>query len=137
MPEHFGNFCAFLKKSSCKSGVPLWRLFAADHLKYPGGFNLYFILDGRAIEFSVSNIQVKYKDVSSDEILKNCKRGQDGKLQYNITNDIYIPFEENEVIEYVRNTQKVITVDVDIAYRITGEKIGAGFQIVPRKKEKN
>ena len=108
-----------------------------DHIKYPGGFNLYVILDGRKIEFSVSNIKVNYEAVPPEEILKHCKRDQDGNLCYNITNDIFIPFAENEVIEYVQNTQKIITVDVDIAYRITGEKIGAGFQIVPRQRKSN
>ena len=98
---------------------------------------MFVILDGRKIEFSVSNIKVNYEAVPPEEILKHCKRDQDGNLCYNITNDIFIPFAENEVIEYVQNTQKIITVDVDIAYRITGEKIGAGFQIVPRQRKSN
>ena len=102
-----------------------------EHIKFSGGYNSYFIIDGKKIEFIIHNIRVEYSDVDEDTILKKCDQ-RDGKYYYNITNDIYIPFEKDEVVQYVQNTQKVIKILADITYRVPDKKIGAGIQIVPR-----
>ncbi len=104
-----------------------------EHIKYPGGYNSYFIIDGQKIEFSIQNIRVEYSDVPAETILRKCEQRGDGKYYYNITNDIYIPFEKHEIVQYVQNTQKVIKLLVDISYRIPDTRIGAGIQIIPRK----
>ena len=104
-----------------------------EHLKFSGGYNCYFILDGKKIEFSIFNIRVEFSAVEEDTILKKTKKRDDGKYYYNIVNDIYIPFEKDEVVKYVQNTQRVIKVLADISYRVPDAKIGAGIQIVPKK----
>ena len=102
-----------------------------EHLKFCGGYNCYFILDGKKIEFCINNIRIEYADVEEGAILNKCQQRDDGKYYYNITNDIYIPFEKDEVVQYVQNTQKVIKVLADVSYRLPDAKIGAGIQIIP------
>lgn len=104
-----------------------------EHIKFPGGYNTYYIIDGTKVQFHVGNIRVVYTDVSEDSVLKRCHKKEDGKFYYNITNDILIPFQENEIINYVQSTEKIITVKADISYRVLSKKIGAGIQIVPKK----
>lgn len=105
-----------------------------EHIKFPGGHNNYYIIDGRKVEFCINNIRVSYSNVSVDSILEDCQKREDGKYYYSVSNGIYIPFEETEIVQYIQNTEKVITVTADIAYRIFDEKIGAGIRIVHRNK---
>lgn len=105
-----------------------------EHIKFSGGYNSFFIIDGRKVEFIIHNIRVEYSDVPEDTILKKCELRDDGKYFYNITNDIYIPFEKHEVVQYVQNTEKIIKVLADITYRLPNGKIGAGIKIVPNRQ---
>lgn len=107
-----------------------------EHFKFPGGYNLYYIIDGNRVGFNVTNICAEYIDVPAESILEACQKREDGKLYYNITNDIFIPFEESEIIQYVQSTHKIIRIVADISYYCPNEKIGAGIQIVADKDTK-
>ena len=101
-------------------------------IKYPNGYNSYFILDENLIEFSLENIRVEFSDLTWENIKHKCKEGEDGSIKYNVTNDIYLPFTKSEIEEYITNTEKKVLVYGDIKIRLGSEKVGAGMQIVPK-----
>lgn len=101
-----------------------------ERIKYPGGYNYYFILDSSLIEFSMENIRVEYVDLTWDEIKHKCQENDSGKLSFNVTNNIYIPFTKSEIEQYITNTEKKMLVYADIKVRLKDEKVGAGIEIV-------
>lgn len=103
-------------------------------IKYPGGYNYYFLLDNSLIEFLMENITVEYKDPTWDNFKHKCKDIDSDNVLYNVTNDIYIPFPKNEVEEYVKNTEKIILVYADIKLRLKREKVGVGIEITTNKE---
>ena len=56
------------------------------------------------------------------------------EVLYNVTNDIYIPFEKTELIKHVHRTYKKAEIYIDISYKVDGI-VGAGI-IVEKKNEK-
>lgn len=100
------------------------------HLEYPGGYNYYFIIDSSKIGFSIENIRISYANEEAESILSRCEMRENGKYLLNITNDIFIPFSKDDLIKYVHDTEKVLTLSADIKYRIRADKVGAGMEIV-------
>lgn len=100
------------------------------HLEYPGGYNYYFIIDSSKIGFSIENIRISYANEEAESILARCEMREDGKYLLNITNDVFIPFSKDDLIKYVHDTEKVLTLSADIKYRIRADKVGAGMEIV-------
>ena len=98
-------------------------------IKYPGGYNLYFILDSTLFQISITNIRIKYEDLTWDEITESCKMTDENTVSYNVTNNIFIPFEKSELIKHITNTKKKLLVYADIKYRTKADKIGAGIEI--------
>lgn len=99
-------------------------------IKYPAGYNFYCILDSESIGFAMENIQVEFEDLEWEYIKDEYCKEDNGKLFYNVTNDIYIPLEKSEIEQYVHNTKKRVIVYADIKYRSSNNKVGAGIQIV-------
>ena len=104
-----------------------------QRIKYPGGYNYYFLLDNSLIEFSMEDITVEYKNPTWDNIKHKCKDGDSDNVLYNVTNNIYIPFSKNEVEEYVSNTEQIIIVYADIKLRLKDTKVGVGIEITTNK----
>ena len=101
-------------------------------ITYPGGYNYYFILDEKLIEFSLENIRVEFTDLPWENIKRKCKESEDGSIKFNVTNDIYLPFTKSEIEEYITNTEKKVLVYADVKIRLGGEKVGAGIQITSK-----
>ena len=53
---------------------------------------------------------------------------------YNVTNDIYIPFEKAELTEHVHRIKKKAKIYVEISYKIDGI-VGVGILIEQDKKK--
>ena len=104
-------------------------------LEYPSGYNTYFIIDSKRVAFTVENISIDFSDEPEKDILERCEMCEDGRYLYNITNDIYIPFTKAELISYIHNTEKVITIVADLKYRARTKKVGAGIEIVTELSE--
>ena len=102
-------------------------------IKFPEGYNYYFLLDNSLIEFSIEDIKVKYDNPTWDNYKHKCKEIDSLNVLYNVTNDIYIPFSKNELEEYINNTEQVVTVHANIKYRLKGEKVGVGIGITTKK----
>ncbi len=101
-------------------------------IRYPEGYNHYFILDEKLIEFSLENIRVEFTDLPWENIKHRCKEGEDGSLKFNVTNNIYLPFTKSEIEEYITNTEKKVLVYADIKIRLGSEKVGAGIEITSK-----
>lgn len=104
-------------------------------LEYPHGYNTYFVIDSKRVAFAVENISINFSNESEKDILERCEMCEDGRYLYNITNDIYIPFSKDELISYIHNTEKVITIVADLKYRARTKNVGAGIEIVTEVSE--
>jgi len=99
-------------------------------IRYPRGANSYYILDSSLIEFSLENIRVEFKDLLWEEIDKKESKDNTGKFLYNITNNIFLPFEKAELQRYMECRYKKFIVTADVKYRFHKDKVGAGIRIV-------
>lgn len=102
-------------------------------IKYPGGYNYYFLLDNSLIEFSLEDIKVEYENLDWENYKNKCKEIDSSNVLYNVTNDIYIPFSKNELQEYINNTEQLVTVYANIKLRLKGKKVGVGIEITTNK----
>lgn len=93
------------------------------------GYNQMYIIDSSAFCFNVSNITVEFENLSEEEIEGQCRKDEDGKLMYNVTNDIYIPFEKEELKEHLNRIIKKVKINATVAYKTTKNVIGAGIEI--------
>lgn len=98
-------------------------------IEHPEGYNHFYILDGRQIEFAVDHITVTFEDLSDEEIAERCRNNEDGTVSYNVTNELFIPFDKEEIKEFVHSTWKKAKVTVDIHYRLSSETVGAGIEM--------
>ncbi len=98
-------------------------------IEHPEGYNHYFILDDQLIEFSCDNVNITFENLNDEEIAERCRRNNDGTISYNVTNDLYIPFDESELTSFVHRTWKKVKISVDISYRLASPKVGAGIEI--------
>ena len=106
-----------------------------QRIKYPGGYNYYFLLDNSLIEFSMEDITVEYENPTWNNFKHKCQNGDDGSVLYNVTNNIYVPFSKNEVEEYVTNTEQLIIVYANLKLRLKNEKVGVGIEITTKKNK--
>ena len=102
----------------------------ASELRFPHMNNYYFVLDSKLIEFSMSNFKVEFSDVELDELSDNIKKDESGRIEYNITNQLFVPFDEAELKEYLHNIKRKVKITADIKYRISKDCVGAGISIV-------
>lgn len=71
-------------------------------------------------------LQFYYSRTTDDEINENSRIDEKG-IYYNITNDIYIPFEKDILKTHVQRTEKKLIITGIIEYKIIGEVIGGGI----------
>ena len=101
-----------------------------NRIIFPDGNNRFYLIDHRLVHCYLSDISVEFIDLSYDEIEKECKKDDSGRILYNITNDIYIPFDKEELEEHVQRIMKKIRVNAQIHYVIERDIVGGGIQIV-------
>ena len=101
-----------------------------DHIHFSRGYNYFFLLNSKFIEFKYEDIRVEYRNLRWDEIEKKyCKYDENKNVLFNVTNDLYIPMNRDQIINYINNTRKVIEVYANVRYRFNGEKVGVGMGI--------
>lgn len=99
----------------------------ASELRFPRMNNYYFVLDSKLIEFSMSNFKIEFSDVELDELSNNIRKDESGQIEYNITNQLFVPFDEAELKGYLHNINRKVIITADIKYRITKDCVGAGI----------
>ena len=102
----------------------------ANELRFPRMNNFYFVLDSKYIEFSISNFKVEFSDIELDDLADDCRKDESGQLEYNITNHLFVPFEETELKEYLHNIKRKVKITADIKYRALKNCVGAGISII-------
>ena len=101
-----------------------------NHIYFSKGYNYAFLLNSKFIEFKYADIRVEYRNLRWDEIeRKYCKYDENKNVLFNVTNDLYIPMNRDQIINYINNTRKVIEVYANVRYRFNGEKVGVGMGI--------
>ncbi len=101
-----------------------------ENISYEGSSNYYIVLDKDLIELDISNINVEFDDLTWDDIQNNYCKVEEGILYYNVTNDIWIPFDKESLESYINKTKKKMCVYADVTVKIKKDIIGAGMCIV-------
>lgn len=98
-------------------------------IPYADGNNNFYIIDHRLVHCGFSDFEVKLEDLSQQEIDSMCKINEKGEIEFNVANDIYIPFEQEELIEHVRRIRKKVSLCANIHYKLDSDNVGAGIEI--------
>ena len=99
-----------------------------NNVNFSSGYSQIYILDSTSIQFRYFNMRIEFENLTEAEIDEKCKIDENGNLMYNVTNDIYIPFEKEELTEHVHRTYKKARIYIDISYKVDGI-VGAGMII--------
>lgn len=85
---------------------------------FSDGNNVYAIFDSSLIHFSFSDVEILCEDLDSAEMEDHCRKEADGSACFNVTNDIYIPFGDEELTEHIHRTRKKVTISAMATYKI-------------------
>lgn len=99
-------------------------------ISYKKCFKNFIVLDKDLIELDISNFNVEFDDLTWDDIQNNYCKVEEGILYYNVTNDIWIPFDKESLESYINKTKKKMCVYADVTVKIKKDIIGAGMCIV-------
>ena len=86
--------------------------------------NEYFFINTSATSVRIYGFRVVIRELTPDEIMRYCKEDEKGELSYNVTNDIYIPFSESELYDYIRKTKMVVEIYVELSDQETSDNCG-------------
>lgn len=92
--------------------------------------NIVFAIDDRLLYVGNLNVEITVDHLTTEEILNSAEK-QGEKYLYVITNDIKLPFEKEELIDYVSKLRRIIRAGIkaEYGYRSNIEKIGIGIEI--------
>lgn len=108
-----------------------FKQFEKDKIKIQsnGCKNVIITIQSERFYFNIKQLNIKITKLSLDECSEKIKQDEVGNYQYNVTNDIYLPFKKNELIQYLADSKCRILVDADVEYGFSDEIIGAGIFI--------
>ena len=76
------------------------------------------------------DLEIEFNDLTQKEIEQMCKKTDDGKLEFKVSNDIYIPFERDELEQHVHRIRKKIRLYATIKSCLKSNKVGAGINVI-------
>lgn len=90
-----------------------------------------FAVNRSCLFIELEDVDVNIDNLTEQEMIESARIDEHGKYLYNITNDIFLPFEKEELIEYLSNARKIVKVSFDINYGLCCDMpyIGAGIII--------
>ena len=86
--------------------------------------NEYYFINSAKAHIKIENINVITRDLNNKEIQNYFKTDKDNKSWFNVTNDIYIPFDYDEIINYIHKTRKVFEISIEVTYKFDNKTIG-------------
>ncbi len=95
--------------------------------------NIIIGIDRNNISIKSINCEVKIKDVDCASIIDELDKDINGKHLYNVTNDIYIPFDEDELEKYLITTLKEIQVVIKYKFQFDDSTTGVAIVFQPKK----
>ena len=75
----------------------------------------YYFIDPSITAVTICNFRVVVRNLTLEEIMDNCEVDEEGNILYNVTNDLYLPFEKEELVKHLHRTRKIIEIYADIA----------------------
>lgn len=99
-------------------------------VKYPDGYNNFYIINHSLVHCVISDLEIEFNDLTQKEIEQMCKKADDGKLEFKVSSDIYIPFERDELEEHVHRIRKKIRLYATIKSYLKSNKVGAGIHVI-------
>lgn len=78
---------------------------------------------------NICNFRVVVRDLTLEEIMNDCEVDEEGNILYNVTNDLYLPFEKEELIKHLHRTRKIIEIYADMTNDSEGTTAGLHFII--------
>lgn len=103
-----------------------------NKVKADGMSNIILAINSRSLYLNLLDINVRIEKLTESEIIDGLETDQDGKYLYTITNDISLPFTKDELIDYLSNAKRVISVDMVIEYGYKDNGCGVGINIIQR-----
>ncbi|MCC5910218.1 MAG: APC family permease [Clostridiaceae bacterium] len=91
----------------------------SNKIKSPKLSNIVTGIDNNDILINSIECEVKIEDVDVNDKIDELEKDKDDKLLYNIANDIYIPFEKDELKKFIRNTKKNIILKIKYEYHFS------------------
>lgn len=112
-----------------------FKEFEKDKFKIKAQYcnNFIIAIDSSKFYFNVRDISVNIEQFDIDEICKKLKKNDKGEYLYKITNNIYLPFNEDELRQYISNRKRNVTVEANVEYGFKDEVIGYGVFIEPNR----
>jgi hypothetical protein len=95
-------------------------------IKSSGNNNILVAVNSKKVYFEINSINVKIIDMAMDEFA-DIKQDDKGNYLYNVTNDIYLPFLEAELIEYIHDTKRKVVFELDYSFGIDEGYIGTAL----------
>ena len=93
-------------------------------IKFKGGQNLLFALDHSKLFLDVCNLDISLNNPNTEEILNKLDKNDEGQFLFHETNDIFLPFEKEQLINHLNKTQRELVIAIDFNYKTLGDKIG-------------
>jgi hypothetical protein len=95
--------------------------------------DIILAINSKLFYFNLIDIEVRVDKLTEDEMLDSASITEEGKYLFNITNEIFLTCEKNELIEYLSNAWRKIVVYIKIEYGFTSidpdSMIGVGVKI--------
>lgn len=123
----FGNVGKFYNESV--NDLLMKYMEDMKKISYKKCFKNFIVLDKDLIEVDISNFKVEFDDLDWSYIEKEYCKIEEGVLYYNVTNDIWIPFDKESLEIYINKTRKKMCVYADVTVKIKKDVIGAGMCI--------
>ena len=89
-----------------------------------------YLLNSQWIHFQFSNVQFEIVDCSLDDFDELNIETKDGQYYYSrYSNIMKVPFEKDELFNYLQKTRKVLKLSFDIEYSVKRKNVGCGIKI--------
>ncbi|MBP2027301.1 hypothetical protein J2Z35_001095 [Acetoanaerobium pronyense] len=105
----------------------------SNKIKTPQSSNIVVAIDSNEILINFTKCEIEIKDINLEEKFEKLEKDDKGRLLYNITNDIIIPFEREELQSLISDTQKEISLKIEYQYQVNEKISGAAITFRPKK----
>lgn len=86
--------------------------------------NIIGLLDSSKIYIKEISLAVTIEEPNVNKMMDDLSTDDNGDYLYNVTNNIYIPFDKKELQEYLKNSRKDICFSIEFEYTVTEDVIG-------------
>lgn len=135
-----GEFLDYIKGNQHATLIGAEYVFKNSDYKNTSDFNAVFermncifygyyksggiLLRANSFKLKIKKVNIKIGSVTLSDI--DYTADENGEiLSYKVTNNIIIPFPKNELIEYLKNKRKMLSISVEAEFSVNGNDIGS------------